>query len=142
VRLALESRETVLALFALADATAQDVRHKLLAVADAEDGAIGGENLRIDLRAARLVNAVRAARDDDALAAGQLGRGSFAGLNVGVDAQIADLPSDQVTILPARVEDGDLWLAQISSVTDLFGSARRSAFSTYPARLSRQAWSR
>ncbi len=75
-----ESRKSVLAFVAFADAAAQHVRHELLAIADAEHGATGGENGRIDLRTARFVDAVGTAGDDDALA-GQCS--SAAGVSLG-----------------------------------------------------------
>ena len=108
----LESGESILALLTLADAPAQHVGHQLLSIADAEHRATGGENLRIDLRAAGFVNAVRTPGDDNALPAGQLGSGRFAGLNIGIHAEVANLPGDQMTVLAARVEDGNLWCAQ------------------------------
>ncbi len=138
-----KSRESVLALFAFPDAAAQHVSHELLAVADAEHGAAGGENVRIDLGTAGLVDAVRAAGDDDSFAAGQLGGRCFAGLDVGVHAEIANLPGDEMTILSARIEDGDLWGIQpLASVADLSECARRSASSTCRAAPSRRAWRR
>ena len=66
---ALESGESILALLTLSDVAAQHMGHKLLTIANTEYGAAGGENLRIDLRAAGFVNAVRAPRNDNALAA-------------------------------------------------------------------------
>src|SRR5208337_1719348 len=108
----MESSGSILALLALADVAAQYVGHELLSVADAEHGATGGENLRIDLRAAGFVDAVGAARDNEAFPARQLRGRRFAGLNIGIDAQIANFPGDQMAVLPARVEDGDLWCAQ------------------------------
>ena len=38
------------------------------------------------------------------------GRGGFAGRDFGVDSQIANLAGDQMAVLSARVEDGDLWV--------------------------------
>ncbi len=115
-----KSRETVFAFLALPDAAAQHVSHELLAVADAEHGAISGKNLRIDLRTAWLVNAIGAAGDDDALTASQFGSRRFARLDVRVHAQIANLPGDEMAILAARVKDGDLWGIQpLASVADL-----------------------
>ena len=42
-------------------------------------------------------------------AAGQLGGRRFAGRDLGVDAEIANLSGDEMTVLSAGVEDGDLW---------------------------------
>ena len=103
-----EQRQSVLAFIALADAPAQLVGHKLLAVANAQHRALGGKNGRIDARTAGLVDAVRASRNNEAAPAAQLSRGRLAGANVGVHAQIANFPGDEMTILTARVEHGDL----------------------------------
>src|ERR1700685_3113635 len=108
----LESGEAILALLTFANVATQHMGHELLTIANAEHGAAGGENLRIDLRAAGFVNAIRAAGDDDALAARQIRIRWFAGLNIGMHAQIANLPGDQMAVLAARVEDGNLWRAQ------------------------------
>src|SRR5580658_7985279 len=108
----LEQRQTVLALLALLHFAAQRESHALLAVADAEDGAAGMKNSRVDLRAAGLVDAVGSARDDEPLASGQLARRSFTRTYVRINAQVANFPRDQMAILPARIEDGNLWCFQ------------------------------
>ncbi len=43
---------------------------------------------------------------------GQLRGGRFTGFHVGIHAQIANLPRDEMAVLAARVEDGDLWCVQ------------------------------
>ena len=63
----------------------------------------------IDGGAAGVVDAGRAAGNDDAFAAGQLRGRCFTGSDFRVDTQIADFTRDQVTVLPARIENGYLW---------------------------------
>ncbi len=60
-----------------------------------------------------IVNAGRSAGNDDAFPAVQRGDGSFAGRDLGVDSQVADFTRDQMTILPACVEDGYLWAQNV-----------------------------
>ena len=62
-----ERRQAVLALIALPYRAAQVLRHQLLAVADAEHGLSQREDSGIHRRAAFVVDAGRAARDDQAL---------------------------------------------------------------------------
>ena len=40
--------------------------------------------------------------------AGEFGGGSFAGADLGVDAEVADLAGYQVAILPAGIQNDDL----------------------------------
>ena len=109
-----ERGQTVLAFVALAHRAAEQVRHELLAVADTQDRAAERENGGIDGGAGGIVNAARAAGDDDALGVREFGGGSFAGADFGVDAQFADLAGDEVTVLSAGVEDDNLrWRVQI-----------------------------
>ena len=65
----LERGETILALLAFLDHAAQQVRHQLMAVADSQHGMAGVENRRIHRSAAVIVDAARAAGDDQAFAA-------------------------------------------------------------------------
>ena len=104
----IELSESVFAFVTFFDGAAQQMSHELLAVADAEDRGAGGEQRGIDGRAAGVVDAGRAAGDDDAFTASQGGRGGFAGGHFGVDAEFADLAGDEMTVLSSGVEDGDL----------------------------------
>ena len=87
---------------------AQEVRHQLLPVANAQHRNSGIEQRRIDGRAAGIVNAGRTAGDDDPFASCQLGGGRFAGSHFRVNAEFADLTGDEMTVLSSGVEDGDL----------------------------------
>ena len=91
-----ERGQAVLAFVALADLAAQQVRHQLLAVADAEDGGPAAKDRGIHCGAAGLVNAGGAAGDDDPSAARSSGR-SFAWQDLGVDAEFANLAGDQMS---------------------------------------------
>ena len=109
-----ERGQAVLAFVALAHRSAESVRHDLLAVADAHHGRAEGEDGGVDSGAGGVVDAAGAAGDDDALDVREFGGGGFAGADLGVDAQFADFARDEVTVLPAGVEDGDLrWRVQI-----------------------------
>lgn len=83
----------------------------LLAVANAEDASaeFRGQDFGIDSRAARFVDAARAAGDDDAFTPSEFAGWDIAGLNLGVNTEVADFAGDQVTILTAGVQDGYLW---------------------------------
>ena len=70
---------------------------------------------RIDGGAAGIVDAGGAAGNDDAFAARQLGGGSFAGSDFGVDAQIAHLSGDQMAVLSAGVKNRNLRLQKSSA---------------------------
>ena len=105
----LQHGQAVLALLALANLAAEQVRHELLSVTDPQYGLSLGKDAGVYRGAPGVVNARRAAGDDDALREGD-GRGrGLTGPHFGVDPEIADFPRDQMTVLPARVQDHDLW---------------------------------
>src|SRR5580704_10327561 len=113
----IELSEAVLATIAFFDMAPECVRHQLVAVADAEHGYARGQKRRIDGGTGRIVNAGRAAGDDDAFPAAQGGGGSLSGRDLRIDSQIADFTCDQMTILPACVEDGYLWRQNVGRST-------------------------
>ena len=84
------------------------MRHELLSVADAKYGNALGKDGWIDRRAAALIDAVRSARNYQTSAVAQFARRSLARADFRRDAKVANLSSDEMTILPARVEDGNL----------------------------------
>jgi hypothetical protein len=79
-----------------------------LAIADAEDGRPSGKNFGVYRGASGFINASGAAGDDDSPAAPQFSCRRFARQDIGVDAQLTNLPSNEMCILAARVEDGHL----------------------------------
>ena len=96
-------------LIALADLAAQQVRHELLAVADAEHRHAEREDGGIHRGAARGRRRwTGSAGDDDALGSGEFGGRRLAGADLGIDAEVADLAGDQMAILAPGVEDDDL----------------------------------
>src|ERR1700680_2497734 len=101
-----QSREAVLAFFAFTYSAAEHMRHELLPVADAEYGNALGKDGWIDRRAAALIYAVRSAGNYQTPAATEFARRSFARPHFRRDAKVANLSSDEMTILPARVQDG------------------------------------
>jgi hypothetical protein len=66
------------------------------------------ENFGVDIGTARLKHACRAAGDDDALAPPQFRCGRIAGLYICIDAEFPNPAGDQMCVLPAGIEDGNL----------------------------------
>lgn len=93
-----------------------------MTVANAEYGKTGGEDGRINVRTALLEHARRAAGDNDALSAPKRRRRYIAVRHIRVDAQFADPAGDQMRVLAARVQDGNL------RNKDLAGVLRRGNF--------------
>ena len=60
-----------------------------------------------------IVNAGRTARNDDGFPVAQCRQRSLTGRDLGVNSQIAYFTRDQMTILPARIEDGYLWIQDL-----------------------------
>ncbi len=105
----LQGGEAILAFLALANLAAEQVRHELLPVTDSQHGLAAGKDGGVHRGAAGVVNAGRAAGDDDAPGKGDCRGRGLTGPDFGVDAEIADFSGDQMTVLPARVQDHDLW---------------------------------
>jgi hypothetical protein len=78
------------------------------------------ENPRVDAGASRIVYAGRAAGDDQPLAACELSSGSVTGPNLGVNAELAYLAGDQMAVLTARIENGNLRLSLALQFTSQF----------------------
>ena len=104
----LKRRQAVFALDALADLSAEQVRHQLLPVADAEHRDAQREDGGVHGGALGVVDAARSAGDDEALGSGEFRRRRLAGANLRVHAEVADLPGNQVAILPPGIEDDNL----------------------------------
>jgi hypothetical protein len=114
----LQRGQAILAFLALANLAAEQVRHELLSVTDSQHGLAVGKDAGVHRGAAGVVNARRAAGDDDALREGDCRGRGLTGPHFGVDPEIADFSRDQMTVLPARVQDHDLWSGiQTSMVT-------------------------
>ena len=103
-----ENREAELALIALANYAAEKMRDELLAVTDAKYGGAACENGGLKGRARIVVDARRSAGDDDAARGAERFRGGLAGKNSGGDAKVPNLTGDQMAILTARIENGNL----------------------------------
>ncbi len=84
-------REPVFALVAFAHAAAQQMRHQLLAVADAEHGMAVAQNGRVNGRAGGIVNAGRSAGDDQTARGSEFRSGCVATPDVRIDAQFPHL---------------------------------------------------
>ncbi len=79
-----------------------------MAVTDPKDGNTENENSGIDVGAAGFENAGGAARDDQTETVFELIGWRVAGLDFGVYAEFTDSTGDQMCVLTARVENGDL----------------------------------
>ena len=99
----------VLAVVERDDVAAELVGHQLGAVADAEDGDPAGPDGRIRPRGARVVDRVRAARQDDRAraAALELVEGRVERQQLRVDVELAHAAGDELGELAAEVEDDD-----------------------------------
>ncbi len=97
----------VLAAVRAAHLAAQDVRHELHAVADAEDRDAEVEELRRRRRRPRREDALRPAGEDDAdrREAADLRERQVEGVDLAVDAALAHPPRDELRELAAVVED-------------------------------------
>ena len=105
-----ELRHAVFALFALFDGSVEQMRNELKTVADAEHWHNpAGEKCSIQRGTAGFVDAGGPARYDDTLAMGEFNRRRFTRTDIGVDAELAHFPRDEMCVLAARVEDGYLW---------------------------------
>ena len=91
-----------------------------MAVTDPQDGHAESKNSGVYVGAAGFENAGGAAGDDNTETVFELIGRRVAGLDIGVDAEFTDSTGDQMCVLTARVENGDLWdsrLAQILTET-------------------------
>src|SRR5258706_15088704 len=79
-----------------------------MAVADSQHRYAGVEKLGVHLRAAWIVNAGRATGKDHTAEGRQLLRGRVGGQDLSEDAELANLPGDQVSVLADAVELRDL----------------------------------
>ena len=88
---------------------AQDLRHELHAVADAEHRHAHLEQRVVAVRRAGLVDAHRPAREDDPgrLPAGDLGGRGAERDDLGIHVQLAEPPRDELGVLRSEVEDQD-----------------------------------
>lgn len=101
------------AVFRLADFPARQKRHKLCAVADAENGNAEAEQCRVAERCAVGVNAVGAAGEYDALVAGLpdfLRRDFVVRADFGVNVQLAHSARNQQVVLAAEIKNKYLFI--------------------------------
>ena len=87
---------------------AEDPRHRLHAVADAEDGHAGLEESGRREGRALVVDARRSAGQDDGLVSPQRLEGHRRREDLRVDVLLPDPPRDELSVLGAVVDDGDL----------------------------------
>ena len=88
---------------------AEILRHELAAVANTEDGDAEPEDLRIDLRRAFCVYALRAAGEDDAdgVKGTDLIHGHGVRLDFAIDIALAHAARNELVILSSEIEDDD-----------------------------------
>lgn len=104
MRRQIEDGESELTFIPLANGAVEFPRQQLLAVADAQYGNSGSKDGRFNGGAGIVVNAARAARDDDSPGGPQLFKWRVTGKDIGGDAEFPDFTRDQVAILPACIE--------------------------------------
>src|SRR5580658_7559744 len=84
------------------------MRDQLVPVADTKHRHALCEQPRINVRAPGFIHTRRPSGNDDALARAQFFRWRLARLHIGEHAQLAHLPRNQMRVLAASVEYGDL----------------------------------
>ena len=84
------------------------VRNQLVPVADAENRQSAAKNGWIDIGATGLVDTAGASRNDNSFTSVKVLCGCLAGLDIGKNAQFANLSRNQVRVLSAGIEDSDL----------------------------------
>jgi hypothetical protein len=91
------------------DVTAEQRRHELHAVTDAQHRDAEPEHLGVAHRRPRVGHAARSAREDEAgrLAGPQGLDGRAVGHDLGVHRQLAETPRNQLRVLRAEIEDED-----------------------------------
>jgi hypothetical protein len=101
--------EAVLALLRRDDLAAEEVGHELDAIADAEDRDAELEDALVRVRRALAVNALRPAREDEGRRFRLADRGDRRRIrqDLRVDAELADLPGDELGVLRPEIEDED-----------------------------------
>ena len=105
-----ELRLAVLATLGRDDVAAHEEAHRLHAVADAEQRQAGLEQTLVGQRGLVLVHARRPAREHDAGVAARQHAIHRIGArqDLGIHAQLADAPGDELRVLAAEIEDRDL----------------------------------
>jgi hypothetical protein len=108
------------------DVTAELARHQLGAVADPEHRDPARPDPGIRLRSVRVIDRVRAAREDDRLRPAPLDLvpRRVVGDELGIDVQLADAAGDQLGELAAEVEDDDgIGLGCVDAIAFVAGRA-------------------
>ena len=92
-------------MIAFLNLAAQQVRHELLAIADAEDGESRDVEHAASMWGCRVRRRCGATGDDDSLRPEQFEAGVSLGANLGVDTQVTHFAGDQMAILAACVRE-------------------------------------
>jgi hypothetical protein len=87
--------------------------HKLLAIANPEHGWTGRKYCRINSWTSGFVHAGRPTGNDHAAAAAQLFSRGLARKNLGIHTEFTDLASNEVSVLSAGIEYGDLGVGDV-----------------------------
>ena len=109
--------EAVFALLGRDDLAAERVGHELDAVADAQDRDAELEEALGRVRRALVVDALGTAGEDEGgrLLLADRGQGGREGQDLRVDAELADLPGDELGVLRPEIEDEDFLHGEILS---------------------------
>ena len=95
------------------DLPAQQLGHKLLSVADSKDCGPGDEDSRVNCGTSGFVYARRPTGDDDTSMALELCSRRLARQDLGIDSEFTNFPRNQVGILAASIEYGDLRMGDV-----------------------------
>src|SRR5579863_3289644 len=104
----IEKRQPKLAFVTLADGSTQQVGDEMVPIANAEDGNARREHARSNTRAGIVVDAVRAAGDDDSPRRRQPVERCFTGEHFGRNSEFPYFTSYEVAVLTAGIEYGYL----------------------------------
>ena len=84
------------------------MREQLVAVTDAQNRYVASKNIGVDIGTTGLINTSGATRNDDAFTRTQTRDRCLTRLNVCVDAKLAYFSRNQMSVLPACIENGYL----------------------------------
>ena len=116
-----------LAMRAGGDAPTELLRHRLHAIADAEDGHAQRVHDRRRLGRLLIGDGLRTARENDAPSAerAHFGIADVPGMDLAIHAVLADAPRDQLRVLRTEVEDEDAMRVDVRRVHGGCGERRR-----------------
>jgi hypothetical protein len=98
----------IFAAIAFLNLSAEMMREQLMAVTDAQNRCSATKDIRVNIGTTGLIDTCWTARDYDPFTRMQLRDWCLTRLNVCVDSEFAYFPCDQMSVLPACVENSNL----------------------------------